>query len=671
MIYELVVNIALLISLFSLYGLLERLNKYKKIDKILTGLLFGGIAIAGMVFRLNYENGIIYDGRSIILCLAGLFGGATVSVIAVIMAGIYRIIIGGLGVWAGLSTILITSVIGLIARQLYKNHPEKITLTNLYLLGIVAHIGMLYSQLVLPWPHSIAVISQIWLPVIIIYPIATLLIGFLLRNEAERIIVKHNLEASEQMYRDLVETSQDLIWQIDAEGKCTYLNPAWEEVFGYKNEEMIGKKFSDFQTEEWAERNTIQFNRILKHDTIKNLETVHSGKFGREINLVFKSKLVKDEEGNIIGSCGTAYDITENKKYESRLRLLFSAINTSSNAIVILNHKKEIEWANKGFTIQTGFEFQEAIGKTLRDLLGADKENDAFYENIDSKICNGESWTGEVENITKNGVLFYARTTITPFVDEVTGEQKFISIKEDITELKKTQIELIRANKIKDGFIANMSHEIRTPLNAIMGLTSLIKEMYGMQGSEDDNMIFDGVESASKRLIKTIEMVLNFSRLQAGELNVAKKEVDILEVCNFLIKGFNIFAKNKNLTFSLECNLEKTNIFADEYQITEAVSNLIDNAIKFTEEGFVKIKLYNNNNCGILLEISDSGIGISPEHLDFIFQPYMQEDMGYLRKFEGVGLGLSISKKYIELNDFTIDVNSEKNKGTTFTINFS
>jgi len=128
------------------------------------------------------------------------------------------------------------------------------------------------------------------------------------------------LEKSEALYHDLVETSQDLIWQCDAEGRYIYLNPAWEQVFGYKIEEMRGRKFSDFQTPEYAEHDVKEFRRLLEGNSVRGLETVHLGKAGNEIHLVFNAKFLQDENGKAAGTRGTAYDITKRKQAEDELK---------------------------------------------------------------------------------------------------------------------------------------------------------------------------------------------------------------------------------------------------------------------------------------------------------------------------------------------------------------
>jgi len=135
----------------------------------------------------------------------------------------------------------------------------------------------------------------------------------------ERKKVEEALTKSEALYRDLVETSQDLIWQCDADGKYTYLNHSWEEIFGYKIEEMIGRKFSDFQTSEYANSDSKGFKRLISSNVVKGFETIHIGKAGNEIHLVFNAISIKEENNNIIGIRGTAYDISKRKKAEEEI----------------------------------------------------------------------------------------------------------------------------------------------------------------------------------------------------------------------------------------------------------------------------------------------------------------------------------------------------------------
>jgi CheY-like chemotaxis protein/anti-sigma regulatory factor (Ser/Thr protein kinase) len=226
------------------------------------------------------------------------------------------------------------------------------------------------------------------------------------------------------------------------------------------------------------------------------------------------------------------------------------------------------------------------------------------------------------------------------------------------------------ANRLKDAFIANISHEIRTPLNGLLGMSGLIRDTFRGNIKKEDEELFVGIDFSSKRIIRTVDMILNYSRLQVGKFPVFRKNMDLPVVCENLIREYSKAARQKSLdlAFRNDCGVAK--IFADEYSITMAISNLIDNAIKFTQQGSVRIILSKGKDDDIILTVKDTGIGISDDYLDRIFEPYLQEQMGYGRAYEGVGLGLSLVKKVLSLNDAAISITSEKGKGTAFSINF-
>jgi len=205
------------------------------------------------------------------------------------------------------------------------------------------------------------------------------------------------LKKSESLFQDLVETTQDLIWQCDAEGRYIYLNPAWEEVFGYKAEEMLGKKFTDFQTAEWAERDLKEFRRLLKGNIIKGLETVHIAKNGNEINLIFNAKIVFDENGKAIGSSGSAFNASNIRKTEKELQkkenqytMLFNSMNegVAIHEVIFDNNGKAVDYRivdlNSAFEKHTGIEIEKAKNQKASDFY---KTGTAPYLDIYSNVA--------------------------------------------------------------------------------------------------------------------------------------------------------------------------------------------------------------------------------------------------------------------------------------------
>lgn len=190
-------NAALLVALTALYSQIIRIGSLKKhYTQILVGVLFGAVAIAGMKMPLRYAPGVIYDGRSIILSVGGLFGGTIVAIVSTIIAGTYRAYMGGHGVWAGLATIISSPIVGLICRHFSKNQPENISLLKLWGFGFLAHIVMLACQLlIIPIPSGVLIISKIWLPVLTVFPIATVLMGTLLASETKKLKAEQELRS--------------------------------------------------------------------------------------------------------------------------------------------------------------------------------------------------------------------------------------------------------------------------------------------------------------------------------------------------------------------------------------------------------------------------------------------------------------------------------------------
>ncbi len=228
-----------------------------------------------------------------------------------------------------------------------------------------------------------------------------------------------------------------------------------------------------------------------------------------------------------------------------------------------------------------------------------------------------------------------------------------------------------RANKLKSEFLAQISHEIRTPVNTIMNWTSLIQLEFEGRLPDDLKDSFISIENAATRLLRTIDLVLNMSDLETGTYEVFPTELFLKEdVIKPIYKEFTKNNKNKNLEFKLLGNGKDFAVTADKYSLNQIMANLIDNAFKYTKDGTIEIDVIKEDD-KIAVKIKDTGIGISEEYLPNLFDKFSQEEQGYTRKYEGTGLGLSLVKKYCEINNCEIKVDSVKGQGTTFKIIFN
>ena len=500
-------------------------------------------------------------------------------------------------------------------------------------------------------------------------------IGTLL-DITERKQYEKVLQDSKMKFEDLAEMLPQTVFELDLKGKITFANKSGFHIFKYSKEDFE-KGISVFQILIPSEHKKAMENlqRVLRQEKIEEKEYIALKKDGKTFPaLVFTSPIFKD---NIpIGWRGILIDITDRKRIEDELRKLSRAVEQSPSSIMITNIFGDLEYVNPRFTELTGYEAKDVIGRNPRFLKSGFTSHEE-YKNLWELISNGKKWYGEFQNKKKNGDVFWESASISPILDANGKISHFLAIKEDITEKKKIEKELIKAkekaeesDKLKSEFLAQMSHEIRSPINVILSYNSFLRDELDGKLESYLESSFSSIDSAGKRLLRTIDLILNMAALQSGYIEFQLGPVNLLENINSLIKEFEFSAKMKNLNLFFVNKIQKPEVIADEYLVSEIFQNLIGNAIKYTNEGDVTIELYHDENNKICVDVRDSGIGISEEYLPKLFLPFSQEETGYSRKFEGNGLGLALVKKYVELINSEIKVKSEKGAGSVFTIVF-
>jgi len=252
------------------------------------------------------------------------------------------------------------------------------------------------------------------------------------------------------------------------------------------------------------------------------------------------------------------------------------------------------------------------------------------------------------------------------------------TISSDITDRKQAERELalardaaVESARLKGAFIRNMSHEIRTPLNIILGYSELISDELSRFAKHEGQPLIDVVESAGRRLLATIDAILNISKIETGNFEVQPTELKLRTVLERQAEDVRPLAEKAGLSLSCSIAEPDATVRFDEYCLSQALLNLLHNSIKFTRLGGVSLTLDRDEEGLLCLSIRDTGVGIDPTYLPYLFEPFSQEDVAHTRRFEGTGLGLAITKQYLELNDARISVESEKGKGSVFRIHFS
>jgi len=246
----------------------------------------------------------------------------------------------------------------------------------------------------------------------------------------------------------------------------------------------------------------------------------------------------------------------------------------------------------------------------------------------------------------------------------------------DISEQEKYEAELANArdaalesSRLKSAFLANVSHEIRTPLNVILGYIDVIGDHLAESGDDSQREYLEAAARSGKRLIQTMNGILDYAKIEAGGFERKPQLLRLSELVARQVDDFRPLANRKGVDVKFVDEAPGACIEADEYCVSAAVQNLIENAIKFTDRGSVKIRQFRHQG-ELCLEVHDTGVGIDEKFLPKLFQPFIQEESGFSRKFEGSGLGLALTKRFLEANEARISVRSEKGAGAVFTVYF-
>lgn len=359
-------------------------------------------------------------------------------------------------------------------------------------------------------------------------------------------------------------------------------------------------------------------------------------------------------------------------KSEEQFRVMFE---NAPIGMVMLSPENQVMRVNKSFCKMVGYSPEELVDMHIRCLIDRDK-NDFFKEENTPKQDPGVlDITSEKVLVRRSGAEINVIVKSVPIFDTNKKIKHYIIQVLDISQIKTIQKELLstlekakESDRLKTAFLAQMSHEIRTPLNVILTSVPLLVDEID-NGDEELKIILNSVKSAGKRLQRTIDMILNMSSVQSGNYKPDYENFDIVSELKNMVNEFRSLAEDKKLQLRFLKNCDKLNIIADKYTVTQIFQNLINNAIKYTPKGFVEVAVIETYN-KVKVEVRDSGIGMSPEYMKNLFTPFSQEDAGHKREYEGNGLGLALVKKYAEVNSANIEVESEKNIGTVFTVAF-
>ncbi|MBW4698042.1 MAG: PAS domain S-box protein [Aphanocapsa lilacina HA4352-LM1] len=411
---------------------------------------------------------------------------------------------------------------------------------------------------------------------------------------------------------------------------------------------------------------------------------------------------LRNPHGQVSGYAMVTHDVTAGRLVEERLagleqerqRLeqllsggdadlptLAAVAQLTNNSVVITDVERRVVWVNAGFTALTGFTLDEVRGRNPGALLQGPQTDPATVAYMRERLQKGEGYTVEILNYSKNGDQYWLAIEVQPVRDGIGKLTHFIAVQRNVTEQRRAgqerQALLEREqrarelaeqnNRLKDEFLATLSHELRTPLNGILGFAALLRR--GRLDTETARRAVEIIERNALAQAQLIEDLLDMSSIAAGTFNLDVQPVEMAEVISTAIAGQRTAAEAKRIRLDLRLDPSAELVSGDRRRLLQAVVNLLSNAVKFTPpDGRIEVSMRCVANA-VEIAVADTGIGIGPEFLPYIFERFRQADGSSTRLHGGLGLGLSLVRHIVEIHGGSVQVQSlGQSQGATFTV---
>lgn len=508
------------------------------------------------------------------------------------------------------------------------------------------------------------------------------------RDISERKQAEDALRQSHQNMRSLLNSMAEGAYGIDTQGNCTFVNRSFLRILGYDCAgELIGKHMHELIHYAYPDGRHYpscegRVYGVLQGNQDFNCSSeVFWRKDGTTVPVEYWVQPI-ETDGEMQGAVVTFIDITERKHLDDQLhsseQILRGLYELSPLGIALVNMSGMFINFNESFREITGYSSQELLDLDYWKLTP--KKYEALEaEQLKSLLETGRYGPYEKEYIHKDGHLVPLLLN-GMLVKGADGNDYIWSIVEDITERRHSEQAMHQAKefaesmaKSKSEFLANMSHEIRTPMNAIIGLSHLALDK---QVSNEVRDYLEMIHASSESLLGILNDILDFSKMESGKLAIDHIPFNIAHIRDTVFNLFSTSAKQKHLNFQIDVDPDiPENLIGDPLRIQQVLSNLIGNAIKFTEQGEVRLQIKrlkcDKLEVQIRFIVSDTGVGMRQESLANLFQPFSQADSSVIRRFGGTGLGLAISHGLLRLMDSEFHVESEFGKGTRFSFDMN
>jgi len=528
--------------------------------------------------------------------------------------------------------------------------------------------------------------TTIIVAIVVLAFLSVLMINVIKENSLRRKAESRAVE-NETKYRNLIENSAVVVYTTDTAGYYTYLSGKCKDFTGFHAEELVGEHFLLLVETAW-EQKVQSFYLAQKENRTK--ETVFEFPIvtkNGERKWIEQSVVLLEEAGEPSGFQCVAKDITERKYGEKLLADAEKEIKAKQEEYqgrlqAVLDNMPMIVYLKDldGNFMMVNRQFHDVFGTTDKEVIGRkalnvhlDEESASRFMLVDEEVKN------TLQHIELEGLVLTTEgernmsVVKFPLLDKEGNLFAISAVGKDITENIRYQKQLIeareraeKAERLQEEFLANMSHEIRTPMNGIIGMTDLMETTF-LNGEQKEYLRL--IKESSQILLALINDILDLSKIKAGRMTVELIDYNLQNTVEAVLAPFSLKAKEKGIAIHKNIIQSSHFIIGDQHKLIQILNNLLSNAIKFTEKGSVSLTVTTSgeaDNLRLVCTVTDTGMGIAEENLEYIFQSFVQAGNDMVRRFGGTGLGLAITKRLIELQGGQITVSSEIGKGTTF-----
>lgn len=499
-------------------------------------------------------------------------------------------------------------------------------------------------------------------------------LNFIIEQERKaREQAENELKDFRFYYENLFSNNSQPMWIYDLETlRFLDVNSAATEHYGFSKEEFLSMTLLDIRPKEDAE--------LLLRDVENTMNTYNNAGIWRHIKKNGETIFVEIVSHSLIFNNRRARhvkvnDITHRLKVENALKdneiILKLFIENAPASLAMFDINMRYITCSRRWLTEYSIKDETIIGKSHYEVF---PEIGDYWKGIHQRALNGDIIIKDCDEfIREDGTSQFLRWEVRPWLFSNGSIGGVVIFSEDITEKLRLEAETLEAknraiqsDKLKSAFLANISHEIRTPLNGILGFSEILQS--GSVSEDEGKEYLQIIDSCGKRMLNTINNIVNISLLDSGLIKINYSVFNINDLLDYLYKYFTIQAVNQNLEFRTQTKLstDEALINSDYDKVLSVLYNMVENSFKFTESGYITVCCKKRDGKFIELEVLDTGIGIPEEQQPYIFEKYRQGSEKFSRNYEGSGVGLYISKAYIELLGGEISFESIPGKGTSF-----